>query len=101
MISTKQRAKLRSIASTYDTILQIGKNGINENLVTQLNDALRKRELIKISVLDNCMESAKELADPIAEATGSDVVQVIGSKIVLYKPNKKDPVISQEIKKIK
>jgi RNA-binding protein len=101
MLSTKQRAKLKSIASTYDAILQVGKNGINDNLIIQVSDALKKRELIKISVLDNCLMTAKELAHPIADMTESEVVQVIGSKIVLYKVNKKEPVISPEIKKIK
>lgn len=101
MLNTKQRARLKAIASTENTILQIGKNGINDNLIIQVQDALAARELIKISVLDNCFQSAKELAHPIADFTQSEVVQVIGNKIVLYKPNKKKPVISSEIKKIK
>ena len=101
MLNAKQRARLKAIASTEDTILQIGKGGINDNLIIQLKDALKAREIIKISVLDNCMQSAQELAHPIADFTESEVVQVIGSKIILYKPNKKKPVISLEIKKIK
>ena len=101
MITSKERAFLRGKANTLTANYQIGKGGINDNLIIQLKDALKAREIIKISVLDNCMQSAKELAHPIADFTESEVVQVIGSKIILYKPNKKKPVISLEIKKIK
>lgn len=93
MLTSKQRAKLRGIASTYDTIFQVGKAGINENLVSQTSDALRARELIKMRVLDNCEYSAREAAEYLAEKTGAEVVQVIGSKFVLYKRNPKEPVI--------
>lgn len=93
MLTSKQRAKLRGIASTYDTIFQVGKAGINENLIIQTNDALRVRELIKMRVLDNCEYSAREAAEYLAEKTNSEVVQVIGSKFVLFKRNPKDPVI--------
>lgn len=88
MLNSKQRAKLRGIASKYETIFQIGKNGIGEELIKQLNDALAKRELIKIRVLETCEYTAKEISFEIAEKTFSDVVQVIGSKIVLFKQNK-------------
>lgn len=88
MLNSKQRAKLRGIASKYETIFQIGKNGIGEELIKQLNDALAKRELIKIRVLETCEYTAKEVSFEIAEKTFSDVVQVIGSKIVLFKQNK-------------
>jgi len=101
MLNSKQRAKLRGIASTYETILQAGKNGISDNLIKQIDDALRKREMIKIGVLDNSPESARELADQLAEPVKADVVCVIGSKIVLYRPNRKKPVISDMIRKIK
>lgn len=96
MLTSKQRAYLRSIAQSYETILQIGKAGINENLITQVNDALRKRELIKLRVLDNSMLTAREAADQLAEAAQADVVQVIGSRFVLYKPNPKEPVIDMK-----
>lgn len=79
-ITSRQRARLKSIASNYDTIFQIGKNAIS--------DALEARELIKIRVLENCGYSAKELAGEIGERTNSIVVQVIGTKIVLYRQNK-------------
>ena len=83
-ITSRQRARLKSI----DTIFQIGKNAISDELIKQLSDALEARELIKIRVLENCGYSAKELAGEIGERTDSIVVQVIGTKIVLYRQNK-------------
>ena len=93
MLTSKQRAKLRGIASTYETIFQIGKSGIGDQLVQQVLDALKKRELIKIHVLDNCENEAKEAAVILAERSRSEVVQVIGNRFVLYKRNPQDPVI--------
>lgn len=93
MLNSKQRAMLRGIASNYETIFQIGKGGISETLISQVDDALRKRELIKLRVLDNSMYTAREAAEEIASKTGADVVQVIGSRFVLYKRNHKEPVI--------
>ena len=98
MLTSKQRATLRGIASTYDTIFQIGKGGISDTLITQVEDALRKRELIKLHVLDNSMYSSREAAEEIAEKTGADVVQVIGSRFVLFKRNPKEPVIDIKLK---
>ena len=93
MLTSKQRAYLRGIASTYDTIFQIGKGGVTEVLCKEIGDALRRRELIKLRVLDNSGYTAREAADEIAEATGADVVQVIGTKFVLFRRNPKEPVI--------
>ncbi len=93
MLTSKQRALLKGIASTYETIFQIGKSGISENLINQISDALRKRELIKLRVLDNSEYSAQEASREIAEKTGSEVVQVIGTRFVLFKRNLKEPVI--------
>ena len=93
MLTSKQRSVLRGIASTYETIFQVGKNGIQDTLITQVNDALRARELIKLRVLDNSPYTAREAADEIAEKTGADVVQVVGSRFVLFKRNPKHPVI--------
>ncbi|MFR7908568.1 MAG: ribosome assembly RNA-binding protein YhbY [Oscillospiraceae bacterium] len=93
MLNSKQRAMLRGIASNYETIFQIGKGGISETLISQVDDALRKRELIKLRVLDNSMYTAREAAEEIASKTGADVVQVIGSRFVLFKRNHKEPVI--------
>ena len=94
MLTSKQRAKLKSIASTTDTILQIGKGGLGEQLITQVTDALKARELIKLHVLESAPESAKELAETLATATKSEVVQIIGKRIVLYKRNEQKPVIT-------
>ncbi|MBQ8514543.1 MAG: YhbY family RNA-binding protein [Ruminococcus sp.] len=93
MLTSKQRAKLRGIASTYETIFQVGKGGIGDQLVQQVLDALKKRELIKLHVLDNCEYSAAEAAAILAERSRSEVVQVIGNRFVLYKRNPQDPVI--------
>jgi RNA-binding protein len=93
MLTSKQRAYLRGIASTYETIFQIGKGGVNEAMVKDIGEALRKRELIKLRVLENSGYTAREAADQIAAATESEVVQVIGSKFVLFRRNPKDPVI--------
>ena len=93
MLTSKQRAALRGIAATYETIFQIGKGGINDNLIQQVLDALRKRELIKLRVLDNSMYTVREAAEEIAAKTKSEVVQVIGSKFVLWKRNPQEPVI--------
>ena len=93
MLNSKQRAKLRSMANSLETILQIGKGGISENTVKQVEDALKARELIKIRVPGNSIYSAKEAANEIAQATGCDVVQVVGTRITLYKQNPEEPVI--------
>jgi RNA-binding protein len=99
MLTSKQRAYLRGLASGYETIFQIGKGGISDNLIMQVNDALRKRELIKMRVLDNAMLTAKEAAEELSAQTKSEVVQVIGSKFVLFKRNPQDPVI--DLKQVK
>ena len=85
MITSKQRAYLRSLSVELQTIMQIGKGGISENLIKTVDDALEAKELIKLSVLENCDWSAKEAAAELAEATFSDVVGVIGRKIILYR----------------
>ncbi len=99
MLTSKQRAYLRGLASSYETIFQIGKGGISENLIQQVNDALRKRELIKLRVLDNSMLTAREASDQLAEAVKADVVQVIGSRFVLFKRNPQEPVIDLKLAK--
>ena len=93
MLTSKQRSTLRGIASKYETILQVGKGGISEALVQQVKDALRKRELIKMRVLDNCPLDAREAAEELAARTGSEVVQVIGRRFVLFLRNPKEPVV--------
>ena len=93
MLTSKQRAQLRSMAADLDTIVQIGKSGITENVITQTSDALRARELVKGRVLETSMFTAREACDALAEACRAEGVQVIGSKFVLYKRNEKDPKI--------
>lgn len=91
--TSKQRSYLKGLASAEDAIFQIGKSSITPTMVQAIDDAIEKRELIKISVLKNCMDDPHELADIIAGRTHSNVVIVIGKKIVLYRPNKKNPKI--------
>ena len=93
MITSKQRAYLRSIAQNITPIFQIGKNGINDNQIEQIINALEARELIKINMLDSTPEDKNELANELASRTNSDVVQVIGKKITLYKRSTKTPKI--------
>lgn len=88
MLNSRQRAQLRSIANSYDTIFQIGKGGINDALIKQIDEALEKRELIKIRTLETSPETSREAADNVAEAVKADVVQVIGSRFVLYRESK-------------
>ena len=84
-LTSKQRAQLRSIANSIDTIVIIGKDGITENLVKQANDALEAREIIKCRVLENSMLTAREACDELSRLTRSEQVQVIGTKFVLYR----------------
>lgn len=84
-LTSKQRAQLRGIANSLDTIVHIGKDGINDNLVKQANDALEAREIIKCKVLENSMLTAREACEQLAKLTRSESVQVIGSKFVLYR----------------
>ena len=95
-LTSKQRAQLRSLATNLDTIVHVGKDGIGDNLIKQVNDALEARELIKCRVLENAMLSPREVADALSRATRSEVVQVIGTKFVLYRQshnkNKKDRI---------
>lgn len=85
MITSKERAYLRGLANSIPAIMQIGKGGIGENLIKTVSDALEARELIKLTVLENSMESPKDMANALAEATGADVVGVVGRKVILYR----------------
>jgi len=97
-MTSKQRAYLRGMANDYPTILQIGKDGISENLIKQVDGALETRELIKINCLETAGITTKDAARVVAEATNADVVQVIGWRIVLYRQAQKDPKIVLPIK---
>ena len=84
-LTSKQRAQLRSLATNLDTIVHVGKDGIGDNLIKQADDALEARELIKGRVLENSLLTAREAAEELAVAARCEVVQVIGSKFVLYR----------------
>lgn len=89
MLTSKQRAKLRSMANSMDTILQVGKDGISEQTIKSIDEALEARELIKCRVLETSPTSSRETADEIAKKVGADVVQVIGYRFILFRPASK------------
>ena len=91
MLTSKQRAILRGIANKYDTIFQVGHSGISDQLIKQADEALAAREMIKMRVLESSPVTSREAADSIAAAVNADVVQVIGSRFVLYRPDKEEP----------
>ncbi len=93
MLTSKQRAYLRSMANGLDTIFQIGKSGITPEIRDAVDKALEARELIKMNVLDNTIIGAKEAAGILADRTGADVVQIIGNRFVLFRVSKKKPII--------
>ena len=93
MLTSKQRAHLRSLAAGADTIIHIGKGGITDNVTAQVKSALLARELVKGRVLENSLLTAREACDVLSEKCGAEQVQVIGSKFVLYKRNPKEPKI--------
>lgn len=87
-MTSKQRSYLKALAMTMDPIFQIGKSSVTPELTAAIAEALEARELIKITVLKNCLDDGRSIAEVLAERTRSEVVQVIGKKIVLYKPAK-------------
>ena len=92
-LTSKQRAQLRGLAAAEDTIVQVGKGGVNDNLIASVSAALKARELVKGKVLENSMLTAREACDALSAACGAEQVQVIGTKFVLYKRNRKEPKI--------
>ena len=92
-MNSKQRAFLRSLANNITSIFQVGKNGISENLIKQVDDALEARELIKLNVLETSPDDINNIANLIAEKTKSNIVQIMGNKITLYRARKKDSKI--------
>lgn len=92
-MTSKQRAYLRGLANKIDAIFQVGKNGISDNLIMQVNDALEARELIKLNVLETSPEDIQEIANTLSEATDSVLVQTVGNKITLYRARKKNSKI--------
>lgn len=87
-MTSKQRAYLKGLASNIEPIFQVGKSSLTPEFTEAIRESFNKRELIKISVLKNCIDDPKEIAQVVADRTQSTVVQVIGKKIVLYKENK-------------
>jgi len=96
-LTSKQRAQLRGLANSIETIVHIGKEGIGDNLLKQANDALEARELIKCKVMDNATFTAKEACEELSRLTRSEQVQVIGTKFVLFRQShnkeKKDKIV--------
>ena len=93
-MTSKQRAYLRGLANSIDAIFQIGKSGISDNLINQLNDALEARELIKVNVLNNSLLEAKDVAIELVEATNAEFVQSIGNKFVIYRESEENKKIN-------
>lgn len=93
-MTSKQRAYLSGLANGLTPIYQVGKSSLTPELLSGLSDALEKRELIKVSVLKNCADDPKEIADIIAQRTRSQVVNVIGKKMIFYRRAKKNPKIT-------
>lgn len=93
-MNSKQRAYLRGLANNLTSIFQIGKNGISDNLIKQIDDALEARELIKLNVLDTSPDEAINIANSLAHNTNSDLVQIVGNKITLFRQKKKDSKIN-------
>lgn len=93
MLTSKQRAQLRGMANGIDSILQVGKGGIGDTLIKQVDDALTARELIKMTVLETSPDTAREAANILADFVKADVVQVVGRKIILYRENTEEKKI--------
>lgn len=93
MLNSKQRAELRSMGNSLEPIFQIGKGGVNDQLIRQVDETLEKRELIKLTTLETSPETSRQAADMIAAATASEVVQVIGRKFILYRKSKENQKI--------
>ena len=92
-MTSRQRAYLKSLAADISPVVQIGKSSVTPEVVESVREVIDKRELIKVSVQKNCFDDIHQIADLLADRTRSQVVQVIGRKIVLYKPSKDDPKI--------
>lgn len=93
MLTGKQKRFLRSEAHHLKAIFQVGKDGVTPNMIQQLIDALEKRELIKIHVLQNCLIPKEEVAEALVEGTGAELVQIIGNQIVLYKESEENKTL--------
>ena len=94
MLTGKQKRYLRSLAHNIDPIFQIGKAGINDNMISQIDETLENRELIKIHILQNNFDDKNDLAQTLSQATNSEVFQVIGSMIIIYRESQENKEIS-------
>lgn len=92
-MTSKQRAYLKSLASKLDPVFQVGKSSLTPELTEAIGEAFNRNELIKVAVLKNCADDPNEIAQMVAERTHSQLVQVIGKKFVLYKPDRDKPRI--------
>jgi len=99
-LTSKQRAYLRKVSHDMTPLVRVGKEGFSENIVKSILDAIEKRELIKVKILQNAEVDKKELAAELAEKSGCEVAGITGRIIVLYKENKEHPVISDDLKRI-
>lgn len=93
-MNSKERAYYRSLANKIDPIFSVGKASITPEITSAIDEALEARELIKINVLKNCMDDPREIAEILSERTRSEIVQVMGKKITLFKPSKNNPKIT-------
>lgn len=101
MLNSKKRAFLRKRAHDLDALVRIGKDGITENLIQSILDAIESRELIKVKILQNCEMEKEEVYSKLEECPEFEVVGIIGRTIIIYKENKDKPVVSMELKTIK
>ncbi len=101
MLTSKQRAYLRGLANSMETILMVGKGGVSPDLLKQAEDALTARELIKCKVLETAPHSPRDTSTEVAQGVNAEVVQVIGTKFILYRRNQKDPKIVLPKSKLK
>lgn len=90
MLTSKQRAYLRSLSNKLEPIFQVGKGGVNDNQLKQIDDALEKRELVKVHVLENALLDTRSVCNEVADALGAEPVQVIGKKFIIYKESKEN-----------
>lgn len=97
MLTSKERSKLIGLSSKLDTIMQVGKDGVKDSLIKTLSDALEAKELIKISVLNNCSDDKEDVADTIASALGAEKVAVIGKKVILYRKSSRKNITHIEL----
>ncbi|MFD2637507.1 ribosome assembly RNA-binding protein YhbY [Piscibacillus salipiscarius] len=93
MLTGKQKRFLRKEAHHLNPIFQVGKDGVNDNMIEQINDTLEKRELLKVSILQNCFEDKHSVAEQLVKGTGAELVQIIGNIIVLYKESEENKTL--------